>query len=130
VADDRHVCSGSRDTSVRLWDVATSALVAQAALPLNVVTDVKWAPGDSRLVVQVCTWVVGWLGGWVVGWLGGWVVGWLGGWVVGWLGWVGVGTTFGGSRRHCACVSQWCVCVWLAGRHRRTCTSVCGTQGP
>ena len=51
--DDLHIVSGSRDTSVRIWDVETTVMVAKAEVPLNVVTDVKWVPGTRSLVAQV-----------------------------------------------------------------------------
>lgn len=57
-ADERMVVSGSRDTSVRLWDVETGACAAKAMLPRNVVTDVKWVPGDFNVVAQVRSVVV------------------------------------------------------------------------
>lgn len=45
------LCSGSRDYSVRFWDTATAKEIRASADNLNVVTAVKWIPGET-IVVQ------------------------------------------------------------------------------
>lgn len=53
-ADNKLLCSGSRDTSVRLWDVETGRETARNSTQLNVVTDIKWLLGPlSTVVAQV-----------------------------------------------------------------------------
>jgi WD40 repeat protein len=56
VADATLVCSGSRDTSVRLWDVVAAKQVSQHAVPRNTVTDIAWIQGGSTTVAQVRWW--------------------------------------------------------------------------
>lgn len=43
--DERTICSGSRDTSLRLWDVETGACTASVSVPRNLVTCLKYLPG-------------------------------------------------------------------------------------
>ena len=44
--------SGSRDTTVRLWDVATGAACGRGALPRNLVTCARGVPGAPSLFAQ------------------------------------------------------------------------------
>ncbi|CAM9344758.1 unnamed protein product, partial [Chrysoparadoxa australica] len=45
--DESHLCSGSRDTTVIVRDVGTGTLVAQAKTPRNLVTCLKYIPGEE-----------------------------------------------------------------------------------
>lgn len=57
-ADDRTLCSGSRDYSVRLWDAETAAQTQSAKVPRNLVTCLKWfgdggdSGGSGGLIAQ------------------------------------------------------------------------------
>ncbi|KAG5192412.1 WD40-repeat-containing domain protein [Tribonema minus] len=53
-ADETHLWSGSRDTSVRLWDVSTGQQRGMVATPRNLVTCLKCMPGEegTNVVVQ------------------------------------------------------------------------------
>eukprot|EP00611_Tribonema_gayanum_P023230 TRINITY_DN4842_c0_g1_i4.p1 TRINITY_DN4842_c0_g1~~TRINITY_DN4842_c0_g1_i4.p1 ORF type:complete len:388 (-),score=60.68 TRINITY_DN4842_c0_g1_i4:1015-2091(-) len=53
-ADETRLWSGSRDTSVRLWDVSTGQQRGMVATPRNLVTCLKCMPGDegANAVVQ------------------------------------------------------------------------------
>jgi len=46
-----HMLSGSRDNSVRLWDVASGHCVRMMALAQNVVTHVCWSPSSASWMV-------------------------------------------------------------------------------
>ena len=50
-ADCALVASGSRDTSLRVWDVGVGRESARASVQLNVVTDVKWLPAPMETVI-------------------------------------------------------------------------------
>ncbi|XP_038046246.1 WD repeat-containing protein 31-like [Patiria miniata] len=43
------LCSGSRDNSVRQWDISTGQCINQSIIPRNLVTHIKWIPGESML---------------------------------------------------------------------------------
>ena len=44
--------SGARDTSVRLWDTNSGAQVAMNNTPRNLVTALRWVPGEASSVLQ------------------------------------------------------------------------------
>ena len=46
-ADERSLASGSRDTSVRTWDVQTGQCTARVKTPRNLVTCLKYLPAES-----------------------------------------------------------------------------------
>jgi WD40 repeat protein len=46
------IFSGSRDSTVRLWDVATSVCLSKSYISRNVVTCAAWVKGDSTCVWQ------------------------------------------------------------------------------
>ena len=50
--DERLLCSGARDTSVRLWDINTGAQLAMNKTPRNLVTALRWVPGEASSVLQ------------------------------------------------------------------------------
>lgn len=53
LADDgSKALSGSRDYSLCLWDLAAGALVNTVSISRNVVTCLRWVPGEPHLVVQ------------------------------------------------------------------------------
>lgn len=45
--DERTLASGSRDTSIRMWDVQTGQCTASAKTPRNLVTCLKYLPPES-----------------------------------------------------------------------------------
>ncbi|XP_071802369.1 WD repeat-containing protein 31-like [Asterias amurensis] len=45
------LCSGSRDNSLRQWDITTGQCINQSVIPRNLVTHLKCVPGEN-LVVQ------------------------------------------------------------------------------
>ena len=51
-ADGTRALSGSRDSTLRLWDLATAECLAQNHVSRNVVTCAKWVPGEESLVAQ------------------------------------------------------------------------------
>ena len=50
--DGQQALSGSRDCSLRHWDLATGATKGRCHLEQNVVTCLKWVPGETSLVAQ------------------------------------------------------------------------------
>lgn len=50
--DERLLVSGARDTSVRLWDTNSGAQVAMNETPRNLVTALRWIPGEASSVLQ------------------------------------------------------------------------------
>ena len=48
--DERWLCSGARDTSVRLWDVESGAQIAMNKTPRNLVTALRWVPGEFSVL--------------------------------------------------------------------------------
>ncbi len=48
LSDERQLCSGSRDASVRTWDVETGRCTASSKVPRNLVTCLKYLPGESH----------------------------------------------------------------------------------
>jgi WD40 repeat protein len=50
--DERLLFSGARDTSVRLWDVGSGTQIAINKTPRNLVTALRWVPGESSSVLQ------------------------------------------------------------------------------
>ena len=50
--DERLLCSGARDTSVRLWDTDSGAQLAMNKTPRNLVTALRWVPGEGTSVLQ------------------------------------------------------------------------------
>jgi WD40 repeat protein len=46
----RRCVSGGRDTTVRLWDVETQKQLVRTNKPQNVVTCIKWYPGDDGAI--------------------------------------------------------------------------------
>ena len=50
--DGQQALSGSRDCSLRHWDLATGATKGRCHLEQNVVTCLKWVPGETTLVAQ------------------------------------------------------------------------------
>ncbi|XP_019641040.1 PREDICTED: WD repeat-containing protein 31-like [Branchiostoma belcheri] len=48
--DNTQVCTGSRDNSLRLWDVETGACLMENSVPRNLVTDICWVPGQQTVV--------------------------------------------------------------------------------
>ena len=51
-ADGGSLLSGSRDSSVRLWDVATATCTTKRHISRNVVTCLRWVEGEPHLVAQ------------------------------------------------------------------------------
>lgn len=45
--DEKTLYSGSRDTSIRAWDVQTGQCTSSAKVPRNLVTCLKCLPGES-----------------------------------------------------------------------------------
>lgn len=52
VLDEEHLCSGSRNGDIFLWDSSTAKRTAKAHVNRNVITAVCWTPGDAGLVAQ------------------------------------------------------------------------------
>jgi hypothetical protein len=50
--DSRTLATGSRDYNVCFWDVPTGAKTAVANINQNMVTALKWVPGEANLVLQ------------------------------------------------------------------------------
>lgn len=50
--DGAQVLSGSRDSSLVLWDLASARETSQCHVSRNVVTCLKWIPGEAHLVAQ------------------------------------------------------------------------------
>jgi WD40 repeat protein len=50
-ADGRFISSGSRDTTVRVWDIEKQAESCRNKAQRNVVTDVRWLTGSFNTVV-------------------------------------------------------------------------------
>ena len=50
--DGQQALSGSRDCSLRHWDLATGTTKGRCHLEQNVVTCLKWVPGETSLVAQ------------------------------------------------------------------------------
>ena len=48
--DEKWLCSGARDTSVRLWDVATGRQLAINKTSRNLVTALRWIPGEFSVL--------------------------------------------------------------------------------
>ena len=46
---DNKICSGSRDNSVRLWDIETGNCLANMGILRNLVTQMKWVPGKTAV---------------------------------------------------------------------------------
>jgi len=46
------LASGCRDYSVGMWDTATGSAIARAVIERNVVTAMRWVPGDQHCFVQ------------------------------------------------------------------------------
>ncbi len=51
-SDSSQVVSGSRDGSVRVWDVATGAQAGHGSVARNLVTCLQWIPQSSSTIVQ------------------------------------------------------------------------------
>ena len=48
--DEKWLCSGARDTTVRLWDVATGKQLAINTTSRNLVTALRWIPGEFSVL--------------------------------------------------------------------------------
>ena len=44
--ENAQLCSGSRDSSIRLWDLNTGTAVSRQHVSRNVVTCMAWVPGE------------------------------------------------------------------------------------
>ena len=51
-SDGTRIASGSRDTTIRVWDVATGKQRARNSTPRNLVTCLQWFPDNSSLLAQ------------------------------------------------------------------------------
>ncbi|KAK1806939.1 hypothetical protein P4O66_005422 [Electrophorus voltai] len=50
VADGSKLCTGSRDNSMRLWDIETGKCLQKNTISRNLVTHVCWVPGGTSVV--------------------------------------------------------------------------------
>ncbi|XP_059145198.1 WD repeat-containing protein 31-like [Physella acuta] len=49
-SSNSYLCSGSRDNTVKLWDIESGSCLKSNNIPQNLVTDLKFMPGDATIV--------------------------------------------------------------------------------